>query len=120
MSHTILLVSFQLHSRAKLKAIQLILYHLAGLIEYYTSHAAVIQITVMSTPPALTIVVNMKTGCTPLEVILVENHVDKVEKSRNVEEIPQMSASLQAFTLLAKLLLNAATLLQGNYNTYVP
>ena len=75
----------------------MILYHLAGLIEYYTSHAAVIQIIVMSTPPALIIGVNMKTGCTPLEVILVENHADKVENSRNVHEISQMSTSLQAF-----------------------
>ena len=36
-----------------------VLYDLAGQIEYYTSHAAVIQTTVISTPPAFIIVVNM-------------------------------------------------------------
>ena len=36
-----------------------VLYDLAGQVEYYTSHAAVIQSTVMSTPPAFIVVVNL-------------------------------------------------------------
>ena len=36
-----------------------VLYDLAGQVEYYTSHAAVIQSTVISTPPAFIVVVNL-------------------------------------------------------------
>ena len=36
-----------------------VLYDLAGQVEYYTSHAAVIQSTVISTPPAFIVVINL-------------------------------------------------------------
>ena len=36
-----------------------VIYDLAGQVEYYTSHAAVIQSTVISTPPAFIVVVNL-------------------------------------------------------------
>ena len=96
-----------------------VLYDLAGQIEYYTSHAAVIQSTVTSTTPAFIIVVNMSESkekisetlrywwsfidnlaawaSTPPKVILVGSHADKV-KSRggNVQQsLSQMSALLK-------------------------
>jgi len=76
-----------------------VLYDLAGQVEYYTSHAAVIQTTVISTPPAFIIVVNMSESekisetlrywwsfinnhgsraSAPPQVILVGSHADKV------------------------------------------
>ena len=78
-----------------------VLYDLAGQIEYYTSHAAVIQTTVISTPPAFIVVVNMSESeerisetlrywwsfinnhaaraSAPPQVILVGSHADKVK-----------------------------------------
>ena len=98
-----------------------VLYDLAGQIEYYTSHAAVIQTTVISTPPAFIIVVNMSESeekisetlrywwsfinnhaaraSAPPQVILVGSHADTVKARRgNVEE--KMS---QVSTLLKRL-----------------
>ena len=98
-----------------------VLYDLAGQIEYYTSHAAVIQTTVISTPPAFIIVVNMSESeekisetlrywwsfinnhaaraSAPPQVILVGSHADKVKaRGGNVKE--KMS---QVSTLLKRL-----------------
>ena len=96
-----------------------VLYDLAGQTEYYTSHAAVIQTTVISTPPAFIIVVNMseteekisetlrywwsfinnhaaRASALP-QVILVGSHADKV-KARGgsaQEKMSQVSALLK-------------------------
>ena len=93
-----------------------VLYDLAGQIEYYTSHAAVIQTTVISTPPAFIIVVNMSESeekisetlrywwsfinnhaarvSAPPQVILVGSHADKVMAGGgNIQE--EMSALLK-------------------------
>ena len=96
-----------------------VLYDLAGQIEYYTSHAAVIQTTVISTPPAFIIVVNMSESeekisetlrywwsfinnhaaraSTPPQVILVGSHADKVKArgGRVQEKMSQVSAFLK-------------------------
>ena len=80
-----------------------ILYDLAGQIEYYSSHGAVIKSTVISTPPAFIIVVNLSESkerisetmrywwsfinnhasqsSTPPEVILVGSHADVVKST---------------------------------------
>ena len=96
-----------------------VLYDLAGQIEYYTSHAAVIQTTVISTPPAFIVVVNMseseekisetlrywwsfinnhaaRASALP-QVILVGSHADKVKaRGESVQEkMSQVSALLQ-------------------------
>ena len=86
-----------------------ILYDLAGQVEYYTSHAAVIQSTVISTPPAFILVVNLNDSeekisqtlrywwsfidnhaarsSAPPEVILVGSHADIVKSTGgNVDE----------------------------------
>ena len=96
-----------------------VLYDLAGRTEYYTSHAAVIQTTVISTPPAFIIVVNMSESeekisetlrywCSfinnhaarasaPPQVILVGSHADKVEaRGGSAQEMmSQVSALLK-------------------------
>ena len=96
-----------------------VLYDLAGQIEYYTSHAAVIQTTVISTPPAFIIVVNMSESeekisetlrywwsfinnhaaqaSAPPQVILVGSHADKVKaRGGSVQEnMSQVSALLK-------------------------
>ena len=80
-----------------------ILHDLAGQVEYYTSHAAVIQSTVISTPPAFIIVIDLSEceekisetlrywwsfinnhavqASKPPEVILVGSHADIVKSS---------------------------------------
>ena len=86
-----------------------VLYDLAGQVEYYTSHAAVIQSTVISTPPAFVIVVNLSESeekisqtlrywwsfidnhaarCSaPPQVILVGSHADIVKSAgKSVKE----------------------------------
>ena len=86
-----------------------VLYDLAGQVEYYTSHAAVIQSTVISTPPAFIIVVNLSESeevisqtlrywwsfidnhaarsSAPPQVILVGSHADVVKSTgRSVQE----------------------------------
>ena len=86
-----------------------VLYDLAGQVEYYTSHAAVIQGTVISTPPAFIIVVNLSESeekisqtlrywwsfidnhaaqsSAPPQVILVCSHADVVKSTGiNVQE----------------------------------
>ena len=96
-----------------------VLYDLAGQIEYYTSHAAVIQTTVISTPPAFIIVVNMSESeekisetlrywwsfvnnhaaraSAPPQVILVGSHADKVKArgGRVQQKMSQVSALLK-------------------------
>jgi len=96
-----------------------VLYDLAGQIEYYTSHAAVIQTTVISTPPAFIIVVNMceseekicetlrywwsfinnhaAQASAPPQVILVGSHADKVKAMGGSvrEKMSQVSALLK-------------------------
>ena len=96
-----------------------VLYDLAGQIEYYTSHAAVIQTTVISTPPAFIVVVNMSESevkisetlrywwsfinnhaaraSAPPQVILVGSHADKVKArgGRVQEKMSQVSAFLR-------------------------
>ena len=93
-----------------------VLYDLAGQTEYYTSHAAVIQTTVISTPPAFIVVVNMSESeekvnetlrywwsfinnhaaraSAPPQVILVGSHADKLKGSVQ-EKMFQMSALLK-------------------------
>ena len=86
-----------------------ILYDLAGHVEYYTSHAAVIQSTVISTPPAFIVVINLSESeekisqtlrywwsfidnhaarsSAPPQVILVGSHADIVKSTGgNVQE----------------------------------
>ena len=86
-----------------------VLYDLAGQVEYYTSHAAVIQSTVISTPPAFIVVINLSESeekisetlrywwsfidnhaarsSAPPQVILVGSHADAVKSTgRNVQE----------------------------------
>ena len=96
-----------------------VLYDLAGQIEYYTSHAAVIQTTVISTPPAFIIVVNMSESeekisetlrywwsfinnhaaraSAPPQVILVGSHADivKARGGSAQEKMSQVSALLK-------------------------
>ena len=96
-----------------------VLYDLAGQVEYYTSHAAVIRSTVISTPPAFIVVVNLSESeekisqtlrywwsfidnhaarsSTPPKVILVGSHADVVKSTgRSVQEkMTQMSALLK-------------------------
>ena len=96
-----------------------VLYDLAGQVEYYTSHAAVIRSTVISTPPAFIVVVNLsereekisQTLCywwsfidnhaarssAPPEVILVGSHADVVKSTGGSvqEKMTQMSALLK-------------------------
>ena len=80
-----------------------VLYDLAGQVEYYTSHAAVIKSTVISTPPAFIVVVNLceseekisqtirywwsfidnhaaQSGAPP-HVILAGSHADKIKST---------------------------------------
>ena len=87
-----------------------VLYDLAGQVEYYTSHAAVIQSTVISTPPAFIVVVNLSESeekisqalrywwsfidnhaaqsSALLQVILVGSHADVVKSTgRSVQEM---------------------------------
>ena len=95
-----------------------VLYDLAGQVEYYTSHAAVIQSTVISTPPAFIVVVNLSESeekisqtlrywwsfidnhasrsSAPPQVILVGSHADVVKfTGKSVKEkMTQMSALL--------------------------
>ena len=86
-----------------------VLYDLAGQVEYYTSHAAVIKSTVISTPPAFVVVVNLSESeekisqtlrywwsfidnhaarsSAPPQVILVGSHADVVKSTgRSVQE----------------------------------
>ena len=86
-----------------------VLYDLAGQVEYYTSHAAVIQSTVISTPPAFIVVVNLSESeeeisqtlrywwsfidnhaarsSAPPQVILVGSHADVVKSTGgNIQE----------------------------------
>ena len=96
-----------------------VLYDLAGQVEYYTSHAAVIRSTVISTPPAFIVVVNLSESeekisqtlrywwsfidnhagqsSAPPEVILVGSHADVVKSTgRSVQEkMTRMSALLK-------------------------
>ena len=96
-----------------------VLYDLAGQVEYYTSHAAVIQSTVISTPPAFIVVVNLSESeekisqtlrywwsfidnhaaqsSAPPEVILVGSHADVVKSTgQSVQEkMTQLSALLK-------------------------
>ena len=96
-----------------------VLYDLAGQVEYYTSHAAVIQSTVISTPPAFVVVVNLSESeekisqtlrywwsfidnhagqsSAPPQVILVGSHADVVKSTgRSVpEKMNQISALLK-------------------------
>ena len=91
-----------------------VLYDLAGQVEYYTSHAAVIRSTIISTPPAFIVVVNLsdseeKTSQTlrywwsfidnhaarssiPPEVILVGSHADNYSEV-NWEKCPRENDS---------------------------
>ena len=99
-----------------------VLYDLAGQVEYYTSHAAVIRSTVISTPPAFIVVVNLSESeekisqtlrywwsfidnhagqsSAPPEVILVGSHADVVKSTgRSVQEkMTRMSALLKKFS----------------------
>ena len=86
-----------------------VIYDLAGQVEYYTSHAAVIRSTVISTPPAFIVVVNLSDSeekisqtlrywwsfidnhaaqsSAPPQVILVGSHADVVKSTgRSVQE----------------------------------
>ena len=98
-----------------------IIYDLAGQVEYYTSHAAVIQSTVISTPPAFIVVVNLSESedkisqtlgywwsfidnhaahsSAPPQVVLVGSHADIVKSTgRSVQEkMTQISALLKQF-----------------------
>ena len=80
-----------------------VIYDLAGQVEYYTSHAAVIRSTVISTPPAFIVVVNLceseekisqtlrywwsfidnhaSRSSAPPQVILVGSHADRVKST---------------------------------------
>ena len=95
-----------------------VLYDLAGQVEYYTSHAAVIQSTVISTPPAFIVVVNLSESdekisqtlrywwsfidnhaaqsSSPPQVILVGSHADVVKSTGESvhEKMTRMSALL--------------------------
>ena len=99
-----------------------VLYDLAGQVEYYTSHAAVIKSTVISTPPAFVVVVNLSESdekisqtlrywwsfienhaaqsSTPPQVILVGSHADVVKSTgRSAQEkMAQVSALLKQFS----------------------
>ena len=97
-----------------------VLYDLAGQVEYYTSHAAVIQSTVISTPPAFIVVVNLSESeekisqtlrywwsfidnhaarfSAPLQVILVGSHADVLKSTgesvkEKMTQISELSAS---------------------------
>ena len=96
-----------------------VLYDLAGQVEYYTSHAAVIRSTVISTPPAFIVVVNLSESeekisqilrywCSfidnhasqssaPPQVILVGSHADVVKSSGGSvqDKMTQLSALLK-------------------------
>ena len=96
-----------------------VLYDLAGQVEYYTSHAAVIQSTVISTPPAFVVVINLseseekisqvlrywwsffdnhaaRSRATP-QVILVGSYADVVKSTGGSvqEKMTQLSALLK-------------------------
>ena len=96
-----------------------VLYDLAGQVEYYSSHAAVIRSTVISTPPAFIVVVNLSENeekisqtlrywwsfidnhaarsSAPPQVILVGSHADIVKSTGGSvqEKMTQMSALLK-------------------------
>ena len=96
-----------------------VLYDLAGQVEYYTSHAAVIRSTVISTPPAFVVVVNLSESeekisetlhywwsfidnhaaqsSAPPQVILVGSHADVIKSTGGSvqEKMTQMSALLK-------------------------
>ena len=96
-----------------------VLYDLAGQVEYYTSHAAVIRSTVISTPPAFIVVVNLSESeekisqtlrywwsfidnhaarsSAPPEVILVGSHADIIKSTGGSvqEKMTQMAALLK-------------------------
>ena len=96
-----------------------VLYDLAGQVEYYTSHAAVIRSTVISTPPAFIVVVNLSESeekiiqtlrywwsfidnhavqsSAPPQVILVGSHADVVRSTgKSVKEkVTHISALLK-------------------------
>ena len=96
-----------------------IIYDLAGQVEYYTSHAAVIRSTVISTPPVFIVVVNLSESeekiiqtlrywwsfidnhagqsSAPPEVILVGSHADVVKSTGGSvkEKMNQISALLK-------------------------
>ena len=96
-----------------------VLYDLAGQVEYYTSHAAVIKSTVISTPPAFVVVVNLSESeenisqtlrywwsfienhaaqsSAPPQVILVGSHADVVKSTGGSvqEKMTQLSALLK-------------------------
>ena len=98
-----------------------VLYDLAGQVEYYTSHAAVIRSTAISTPPAFIVVVNLSESeekisqtlrywwsfidnhagqsITP-QVILVGSHADRVKSTGGSvqEKMIQMSALRKKFS----------------------
>ena len=93
-----------------------VLYDLAGQVEYYTSHAAVIRSTVISTPPAFIVVVNLSESeekisqtlrywwsfidnhaaqsSAPPQVILVGSHADILKSTGGSvqEKMTQISA----------------------------
>ena len=96
-----------------------VLYDLAGQVEYYSSHAAVIQSTVISTPPAFIVVVNLSESdekiirtlrywwsfidnhaarsSAPPQVILIGSYADIVKSTGKSaqEKLTQMSALLK-------------------------
>ena len=96
-----------------------VLYDLAGQVEYYTSHAAVIRSTVISTPPAFVVVVNLSESeekisetlrywwsfidnhaaqsSAPSQVILVGSHADVIKSTGGSvqEKMTRMSALLK-------------------------
>ena len=96
-----------------------VLYDLAGQVEYYTSHAAVIRSTVVSTPPAFVVVVNLSESeekisqtlrywwsfidnhaarsSAPPQVILAGSHADVVKSTgKSVhKKMTRMSALLK-------------------------
>ena len=96
-----------------------VIHDLAGQVEYYTSHAAVIRSTVISTPPAFIVVVNLSESeekisqtlrywwsfidnhasqsSAPPQVILVGSHADRVKSTGESvqEKMTQLSALLK-------------------------
>ena len=103
-----------------------VLYDLAGQLEYYSSHAAVIQSTVISTPPVFVVVINLSQteeiisqrlrywwsfidnhaaqSSEPPQVILVGSHADIVKSAGGSvqEKMTQMSNILKRCPTLFK------------------
>ena len=104
-----------------------VIHDLAGQVEYYTSHAAVIRSTVISTPPAFIVVVNLSESeekisqtlrywwsfidnhaahsSAPPQVILVGSHADVVKSTGGSvqEKMTEMSALLKTVASLISL-----------------